>query len=386
MKKLLIYFPERKLLPKGGPAGYLYNLKKGLDNIKTSNLQISFYNNLQNELEENVALRNKVPKRIKEIRRAIKFSKRLKSKCKVDESIFEYDAIHFHSTEDMYINRELLKQYSGKVILTSHTPCAPYKEIIGRLNPVDYKIFKKKIDKLIEIDLYAFQRADYIIFPCQEAEEPYYHTFDNYENIRDDSKYRYLLTGNIKATANIGRKEIREKYGIPENAFLISYVGRHNEIKGYQNLKEIGNRILNKNPNIYFLIAGKEEPIKRLEHERWIEVGWTNDPHSIIAASDLFFLPNKETYFDLVLLEVLSLGIPVIMSNTGGNKYFKKFNSDSLMLYENFTQAENFIENIMQMPLKEREKLGLKNKLIFEQNFTTDIFAKQYIKIIDSLI
>ena len=29
MKKLLIYFPEEKLFPKGGQAGYLFNLKKG---------------------------------------------------------------------------------------------------------------------------------------------------------------------------------------------------------------------------------------------------------------------------------------------------------------------------------------------------------------------
>ena len=32
MKKLLIYFPESKLAPKGGQAGYLYNLKKGFEN------------------------------------------------------------------------------------------------------------------------------------------------------------------------------------------------------------------------------------------------------------------------------------------------------------------------------------------------------------------
>ena len=26
--KVLIYFPENQLSPKGGPAGYLYNLKQ----------------------------------------------------------------------------------------------------------------------------------------------------------------------------------------------------------------------------------------------------------------------------------------------------------------------------------------------------------------------
>ncbi len=386
MKKLLIYFPKEKLLPKGGPAGYLYNLKKGLDGIEFSDIQISFYNNLKKQLEDNKVLRDRIPKRIKDIRRLIKFSRYLKKKYSIDETLFKYDMIHFHSTEDMYLNRKFLENYQGKVILTSHTPCAPYKEIIGRLNPIDYKLHKKRINKLIEMDIYAFKRADYIIFPCKEAEEPYYHTFENYDNIRDDLKYRYLLTGNIEAKTNVNRKQIREKYGIPEDAFLITYVGRHNEIKGYNNLKKIGKDIVEEYSNVYFLIAGKEEPITGLKHKRWIEAGWTNDPHSIVSASDMFILPNQETYFDLVLLEVLSLGIPVLLSNTGGNKYFKKFNSDSLMIYDNLEQAKELIENFMKKDSKERKELGLVNKQIFDNNFTTSIFAKEYIKIIRTLM
>jgi hypothetical protein len=34
----------------------------------------------------------------------------------------------------------------------------------------------------------------------------------------------------------------------------------------------------------YFLIAGKEEPLKGIKNDRWIEVGWTND---LILSSQL---------------------------------------------------------------------------------------------------
>jgi hypothetical protein len=30
-EKILIHFPENKIAPKGGPAGYLFNLKLGLE-------------------------------------------------------------------------------------------------------------------------------------------------------------------------------------------------------------------------------------------------------------------------------------------------------------------------------------------------------------------
>ncbi len=52
---------------------------------------------------------------------------------------------------------------------------------------------------------------------------------------------------------------------------MVSYVGRHNEIKGYADLKKMGEKLLN-NQNTYFLIAGKEEPMDWIIHTglRWV--------------------------------------------------------------------------------------------------------------------
>ena len=385
MKKVLIYFPEWKLLPKGGPAGYLYNLKNGLADVPNDDLEISFYHNGAKGIEDNSELRSRVPKRIKDIRRLYKFKKYLKRKLPADESLFEYDAIHFHKTEDLYFNRDFLEKYKGKVILTSHTPCAPYQELIGRLNPIDYKRHKKKIDNLVKIEEYAFQRADYIIFPCEQAEEPYYNTWESYPEIRKKEKYRYLPNGIVGCQAKISRNEYRKQHGIPEDAFVISYAGRHNEIKGYGDLKKIGETVL-KDKNVYFLIAGREGPLYKLENDRWIEIGWTTDPHSLIASSDMFLLPNHETYFDLILLEVISLGIPVLMSYTGGNKYFEKFGSKALKFYKSIDEAVGKIEEFRAMSSVERKLSGESLIELFDSNFTTDIFTRNYIEILKEIL
>lgn len=139
------------------------------------------------------------------------------------------------------------------------------------------------------------------------------------------------------------------------------------------------------NDKIYFLIAGREEPLTGLNDKRWIEVGWTNKPHEIISASDMFILPNKETYFDLILLEVMSIGKPIILTNTGGNKYFKKFENG--LLYYDYSEINQAIKQIKDIIDENKLKdLGNLNKKIMLENFTIEIFTNNYIEILKQVI
>ena len=177
---------------------------------------------------------------------------------------------------------------------------------------------------------------------------------------------------------------MREKYGIPRDAFVVCYVGRHNEIKGYDIVKSVGKKLL-QNENNYVVIAGKEEPLKGLNHDRWIEVGWTNDPHSIIAAADVFILPNRETYFDLIMLEVLSLGQIIVASRTGGNKYFEQFDCEGIQLYQTEKELEQKIKEIQNMSLQDRKKMMRANLDLYEKNLTVKTFAQKYVDLMRSL-
>ena len=166
----------------------------------------------------------------------------------------------------------------------------------------------------------------------------------------------------------------------------MSYVGRHNEVKGYDSLKKMAARILNIKDDVFFLIAGKEEPLKGLKSQNWKEAGWINDAESVINAADVFILPNKETYFDLVLLEVLSMGKPVIISRTGGNKFFEKLNSDGIYVYESEKEAVDIILKMKEKGMEELENLGQMNQTIYEKYFTPLIFAQNYIKLLKDIL
>lgn len=386
MKKVLIYLNESDLAPTGGANGYNFTLRQGLEATGTDDFEIHYLHGKTLATGINAQLKKKNASKTKELVLALKSMVKKGAMMygpihKASVDITQYDAVHFHRTMDMYWAKDSLKNYKGKVILTLHAPTMPSKQMFSMLTDFEKKYMKRFYAKLPDIDDYAINRADNIIIACEEAEEPYYHEWPGYAEFhkKNKHKYVYMATGIAPKSALVTKEEMRKKYGIPQDAFVISYVGRHNEIKGYDALKEIGKHLLDANDSAYVFIAGTEGPLYHLEHNRWIEVGWTKDPGSVIQASDVFVLPNKETYFDLVMLEVLSLGQIVVASYTGGNKYFAKYENSGIFLYNNNTEAENIISQIIKMSEEKRKELRKKNLELYKAEFTNEAFAKRYI-------
>src|SRR5690606_18179742 len=108
-------------------------------------------------------------------------------------------------------------------------------------------------------------------------------------------------------------------------------------------------------------------------------------PHSIISAANVFILPNKETYFDLVMLEVLSLGKIVIASYTGGNKYFEKIGAKGVFLYKDEREIEQFIKTIQTMSDSKIEQLQNANKKLYNMYFSNEVFVKNYLSMLNNL-
>lgn len=377
--------PINKLAPVGGPRGYLYHLKRQLDKLLIDNIEF-----LPSENDEWII------ERIFPFFKSIRISLNIvlsqyqaifgfRHKAKID--LNRYDVIHFHDTFSMFSVRDSLKHYNGKIVLTSHSPTILSNEWKEEASKYKKKFCGGMLNRLIEMDEYAFNRADFLFFPCEDAEEPYFKSWDGFKEVKKlkADKFRYIPSGINPCFPKLTRKEVLCKYNIPQNAIVFAYAGRHSEIKGYDLLKKIGSSILPKYENVYFLIAGIEKPLTRLEHPRWIEAGWTNDPHSLIAASNAFILPNKETYFDLIMLETLSLGKIVIASNTGGNKYFRKFESDGIILFNDIQEAISSCERVIRLDNTTVMSLEQENRKMFNDNFTIDIFAKHYSDLVNNI-
>jgi glycosyltransferase involved in cell wall biosynthesis len=381
-KNVLIYMNENQIKPIGGPSGYVYNLKRALESEDIKNINFLKDQNWKSNLIRIIPKRLKNYLSINSLVTSIIYKKKAAKR-----DFAEYDIVHFHSPLSMFLNRDNLENYKGKVLLTSHSPKPLHQEIVEDiLTETERKKYGSKLKDLEIIDIYSFNRADYILFPCEEAEEPYINNWKPFIEIKEKRKsaFKYIPTGIFECSAKLSKEEILKKYNIPKDSFIISYVGRHNSTKGYDILKEIGKKLIDNN-NVYFLIAGKEEPLKGLPNKNWIEVGWTDDPHSIIAAADMFILPNKETYFDLIMLEVLSLGKIVLASDTGGNKYFKNFTNSGIYLFDSIDVAIQKVSEIIEFPLTQRSELGQANNKLFQEYFSPNIFLENYLNILQDI-
>lgn len=393
--KILIYLKESNLKPQGGPlaVGYYYHTEIA----KRRNSDFDFLggpadpHSLLPKIEY-------VMKRIlplsawnyyKEYRRTIAF-KHLLVDAPVDTGVNlnQYDIVHFHQSDQMYRERKGLENYKGIVVYQPHSPI-PYGQEQYVHMPKNIKNRIENIEQRLDaMDRYCFDRADYIIFPCPEAEEPYANSWTYFSEIkaRKPESFKYVLTGITPAEAKRTRSEVLKELNIPEASFVISYVGRHNYVKGYDILKEVAAKYFKFDDNAYVISAGTESPYTRLVHNRWREIGFTRDAHSYIAASDVFLLPNRVTYFDIVMMEVLSLGKIVIASRTGGNKFFEKNNVRGVLLYDTEEDAISLLRRVKSMSLEEREFLGNSNKDFYTQYLTVPKMYDRYIDIMSEFV
>jgi len=390
--KELIYLDENALSPAGGPLGVGYYIHE--EAKRAADQEICFLKS-DDSIKKTEAKQKKVlykfPRITKIVRsiRHIQEYRRMLYSPEVTPGKFDgYDVVHFHSTSDMYKQRKSLEGYKGKTVLTSHSPIPPAQELYAACaTEFERRFFQKRFAEFEEMDRWSFANADYITFPCPDAEEPYYNNWPEYKNIKETKKdcYRYVLTGISPKEAAVSKSDIRSKYGIENDDFVVVYVGRHNEVKGYGNLKKLGAAMLKGENRTKFLIAGREGPLTRLENPDWIEIGFTKDPYSVISAGDVFVLPNKETYFDLVFIEVMSLGKIVVASRTGGNRYYEKSGAKGVFLYDTLEEAERLIETIRAMSDEEKQALEQANKEFYKNYLTGKVFYDNYKAVISKL-
>ena len=397
MKKVLIWddFP---LINNGGPSGYLYNIHEYIKQQPVEH--ITFLSDLLAQQRINIHIREEGDNKIPIVGRVLVHFKLIfkyswgifRNKTHIVlplEILNEYDYIHFHNNPHVSQFKARYPNYSGKLILTSHCPCTWTDEILPRL-PKYMSIFRKQI---FCQECRNFRITDYIMFPCKEAREPY-EKYNEIERIFTSKEMAFFYVTSSITDVKIN-KEIMQSYasiGIPADAFVITYFGRHNYIKGYDILKTVGEKLLDRYPNLYFLCAGRGE-IQPLNHERWIELGFVNNTAELLEQSDLYILPNRETYFDLVLLEVFRSCTYVIISDTGGNRYFKQY-LDEERIGISFFDIKNIDSLLEQVSrcieakasnLERYRMYGKANRKIFEDSFTIDRYVKNYVEAIDNL-
>ena len=285
------------------------------------------------------------------------------------------DLVHTHAS----MSARIAARIAGtRIVYTRHSVFPPPKRISQGLG--------KKINGFINNFL-----SDGIIAVAEAAKD------NLVETGVDESKIRVILNGvsPLERLSDDVNEKNRERFGVGEDK-VVSIIARLEDIKGHDYFIDAADKLLSKGFKAKFVIAGTgscEEHLKEKvaalgRQEDIIFTGFIKDVASLM---NITYIQCNASYgteaTSLSLLEGMSLGIPAVVSDFGGNPgvisdgdngfLVKKRNSDALAdgIRKLLSDAELYRE------------MSENAKEIFSQKFTAVAMTRQteefYDKIID---
>jgi glycosyltransferase involved in cell wall biosynthesis len=154
------------------------------------------------------------------------------------------------------------------------------------------------------------------------------------------------------------KKQLRKQLGLPADDFLFITVARFDFQKGYDILLNalsiIKDTLKNTHCSFIFVGDGSEfEAMKqlgeRLSVSQYIRfLGARSDVYDILRAGDVFLLPSRWEGLPIVLLETGLLKLPVIASDTYGNREILKETNGILFKNRDTQELARVIKDVLE--------------------------------------
>jgi glycosyltransferase involved in cell wall biosynthesis len=186
----------------------------------------------------------------------------------------------------------------------------------------------------------------------------------------------------------IAKEEAKVRLAVPENAVLIVCLGRLVPERGFDGLLRSMEGVWAAIPEAQLVIGGtgpQMEDLKKIATElsRAAQVkfsGHVEDIAAFLYSADVVAVPSRRAGTSMVALEAMSLGLPVLVRNTGGLPEI--IDPDvSGMMFEHDGNLGDAISEVLGLPLT-RQTLGSAAKIRFEEMFDlgshADAIAKLY--------
>ncbi len=125
---------------------------------------------------------------------------------------------------------------------------------------------------------------------------------------------RYGQTSKIKA---------RKKYNIPDDAFVVGHIGRYSKVKNHTFLVDVFEKIKERHPNAWLLMAGgtgdiEDELKKELKNRNLWQCTTMlfnrTDVPDILSCMDVFVFPSFSEGLPISTIEAQASGVPCIVS------------------------------------------------------------------------
>jgi len=144
------------------------------------------------------------------------------------------------------------------------------------------------------------------------------------------AQYRVIPLGfdlsPLAALTDADRRMARTALAIPDEARVVSTVGRLTAIKQHRLFLDAAARVAARDSRVLFLVAGDGELRGEMEraarelgiHDRTRFLGWRRDLSAIYGATDVFLLTSRNEGTPVALIESLAAGVPGVSTDVGG--------------------------------------------------------------------
>jgi len=192
----------------------------------------------------------------------------------------------------------------------------------------------------------------------------------------------------------IGQKnELRKKYGLPHDSFIILYCGRLSPEKGSQVLMEAYKMIDRPNKALVLVGDGRQKGhLKRLVEGNGLDevyfMGFKdrNEIGNFYSLADLLVLPSHRETWGIVVNEALCFSLPVIVSDQvgAGNEMVMHQENGLIFPAGDSRMLAGQIKAIMDLPEEARQKMRDRSGEIIRQWAERDL-GSPLIKYLDSI-
>ena len=198
-------------------------------------------------------------------------------------------------------------------------------------------------------------------------------------------------TAPVARTSEAEQAALRDSLGIPQAAVVFGILARLEDYKGHLYLVEAA-KILKDRGRTDFrvLIAGTgtfEEEVARAVKEMDVDdvvemLGFRSDVPQLLNILDVQLNASYGTEAtSMALLEGMSLGLPTIASDYGGNPWVVRDGENGILFpSQNADALADAMERLMEHP-EERAAMSCRALDIFQQEFTGEVFARNTEKI-----
>ena len=185
---------------------------------------------------------------------------------------------------------------------------------------------------------------------------------------------------------------IRETLSIPKDAFVLGTIARFDPIKNHLMMLDAFAAARKKNPNLYLIMIGDgternkiENKINKLSLNSFVTLtGYQANPSNYLSIFNIFLLSSLSEGTSMTLLESLSLGIPCIVTDAGGNAEIIEDNYNGAVTPNADTEA--FAQAILKLATTDFNDMRKSARKRFEQRFTNTIMNEQYRAIYEQLV